>query len=87
MIAGPHLFLSGQIPMDTEGNLVEGSIADKTEASIKNVRAILAEAGSGIDKVFKVSLMSFLFEGWGEVVLREHGRTLLDKQAMMGSAC
>ncbi|KAF2816634.1 YjgF-like protein [Mytilinidion resinicola] len=56
MIAGPHLFLSGQIPADKEGNLVEGSIANKTEACIKNVLAILEEAGSSIEKVFKVTV-------------------------------
>ncbi|KAF2496774.1 YjgF-like protein [Lophium mytilinum] len=56
MIAGPHLFLSGQIPADKEGNLVEGSVADKTEACIKNVLAILEEAGSSIERVFKVTV-------------------------------
>jgi len=55
-VAGPHLFLSGQIPMDKDGNLVEGSVADKTEACIKNILAILEEAGSSMDRVFKVTV-------------------------------
>ncbi|CAD0098326.1 unnamed protein product [Aureobasidium mustum] len=50
---GNHIFVSGQIPADKNGNLVEGSIADKTKASCEGMKAILEEAGSSIDKVIK----------------------------------
>ncbi|RVX71881.1 hypothetical protein B0A52_04280 [Exophiala mesophila] len=50
------VFCAGQIPADKNGNLVEGTIAQKTEACVNNVRAILAEAGSEIGKVVKVSV-------------------------------
>lgn len=52
--AGPHIFVSGQIPADGQGNLVEGSIADKTRASCEGLKAILEEAGSSIGKCVKV---------------------------------
>lgn len=46
--------MSGQIPADAQGNLIEGTIAQKTEACCNNVIAILEEAGSSISRVFKV---------------------------------
>ncbi|KAF2481185.1 Endoribonuclease L-PSP/chorismate mutase-like protein [Neohortaea acidophila] len=56
MIAGPHIFVSGQIPADASGKLVEGSIADKTKASCESVKAILEAAGSSIDRVIKTTV-------------------------------
>lgn len=53
-MAGPHIFVSGQIPADAQGNLVEGSIAEKTKSCCENVMAILEEAGSDISRVVKV---------------------------------
>jgi enamine deaminase RidA (YjgF/YER057c/UK114 family) len=54
---GSHIFVSGQIPADKNGNLVEGSIADKTKASCEGMKAILEEAGSSMSKVIKVRLL------------------------------
>jgi len=58
--AGPHIFVSGQIPADAEGKLTEGSIADKTKACCEGVKNILEEAGSSVAKVVKVRF-SLLF--------------------------
>lgn len=55
IIAGPQIYVSGQIPADKEGNLIEGSIADKTKACCDNIGAILKEAGVGVERVVKVS--------------------------------
>jgi enamine deaminase RidA (YjgF/YER057c/UK114 family) len=55
---GQHIFVSGQIPADKKGNLVQGSIADKTKASCEGMKAILEEAGSSMSKVIKVSSLS-----------------------------
>jgi enamine deaminase RidA (YjgF/YER057c/UK114 family) len=46
--------VSGQIPADTSGTLIEGSIADKTKMCCENIVAILKEAGVGIERVVKV---------------------------------
>ncbi|KAK7894690.1 hypothetical protein LTR67_005429 [Exophiala xenobiotica] len=54
--AAAQVFCAGQIPADSTGKLVEGSIAEKTEQCIKNLKAILTEAGSGIPKVVKVGV-------------------------------
>jgi enamine deaminase RidA (YjgF/YER057c/UK114 family) len=48
------IFVSGQIPGDASGKLVEGSIGDKTAQCCKNIMAILEEAGSDIERVVKV---------------------------------
>ncbi|KAJ4424753.1 hypothetical protein N0V82_000472 [Gnomoniopsis sp. IMI 355080] len=50
------IYCSGQIPLDAEGNFVQGTIQEKTGACIKNLKAVLAAAGSGIEKVVKVNI-------------------------------
>ena len=50
------IYCSGQIPCDAEGNLVEGTIQQKTAACIKNLEAVLEEAGSSISKVVKCNI-------------------------------
>ncbi len=48
------LFISGQIPIDPEaGKVVEGGIREQTEQVLKNIRAILDEAGYSPDDVVK----------------------------------
>ena len=46
----------GQLPADAAGNLVEGSIGDKTKACCENIKAIVEGAGSSVSKIVKVSL-------------------------------
>ncbi|KUI63089.1 Protein mmf1, mitochondrial [Cytospora mali] len=50
------IYCSGQIPCDSQGNLVEGSIQEKTAACIGNLKAVLIAAGSDIEKVVKVNI-------------------------------
>jgi reactive intermediate/imine deaminase len=56
IIAGPQIFVSGQIPADNTGTLIEGSIADKTTQCCENIVGILKEAGVGIERVVKVNV-------------------------------
>ncbi|RDW59306.1 RidA family protein [Aspergillus mulundensis] len=48
------IYLSGQIPADANGTLIQGSMADKTAAIINSTKIILEKAGSGLDQVVKV---------------------------------
>ena len=49
-----HLFISGQIPIDpATGKIVEGGITEQTEQVMKNIGAILAEAGYTFEHVVK----------------------------------
>lgn len=50
------IYCSGQIPADSTGTLVEGTIAQKTEQCFKNIQAILAAAGSSMEKIVKVNV-------------------------------
>jgi reactive intermediate/imine deaminase len=56
IIAGPQIFVSGQIPADKTGALVEGSIADKTKQCCENIKAILAEVNVGIERIVKINV-------------------------------
>ena len=48
------LFISGQVPINPEtGKIVEGGITEQTEQVMKNIDAILTEAGYTFDNVVK----------------------------------
>ena len=56
IIAGDFLYASGQIPINPEtGNVEAVTITEQAEQSMKNVGAILAEAGVSYDKVVKTT--------------------------------
>ena len=51
------LYISGQIPVvSADGSVPEG-IADQTRQSLKNIGAILAEAGMDYDNVVKTTVL------------------------------
>lgn len=55
-IVGNFVFTSGQIPLIPEtGVLVEGGIEEQTRQVFANLKAILEEAGSSLDKVIKTT--------------------------------
>ncbi len=49
------VFTSGQIPVDPATGAIPQGIAAQAEQSCKNVGAILAAAGTGLDKVVKTT--------------------------------
>ncbi|HHU18076.1 MAG: RidA family protein [Anaerovoracaceae bacterium] len=51
------IFTSGQIPLNPEtGDIVGTSIEEQTEQVLKNIKAILEEAGSSMNKVIKTTV-------------------------------
>jgi len=51
------LYISGQIPLDPDnGQLIEGDIQKETHQCMKNLKAILEEAGMGFEQVVKTSI-------------------------------
>ncbi|NHJ31815.1 MAG: RidA family protein [Asgard group archaeon] len=57
IIAGDLIFVSGQIPFDPINNkMVEGSIKDQTEQSLKNVKAVIEAAGATLADVVKCTV-------------------------------
>ena len=54
--AGPFVFVSGQIPLDTQGQLVRGDIVVQTAQVLENIKAILEAAGLGLENVVKTTV-------------------------------
>ena len=55
-ILGNLVITSGQIPIDpATGNLVSGGIEEQTRQVFCNLKAVLEEAGSGLDKIIKTT--------------------------------
>jgi 2-iminobutanoate/2-iminopropanoate deaminase len=51
---GGFVFVSGQIAIEpASGNIIGGTAAEQTERVMENLKAILAAAGTGLDKVVK----------------------------------
>ena len=50
------MLTSGQIPLTTEGTLVEGGIEEQTHQVFRNLQAVLKEAGSSLDRVLKATV-------------------------------
>ena len=57
ILAAGMVFCSGQIPIDPgTGNLIEGDTAAQTRRVILNLKAVLEEAGSSLDRVVKTTV-------------------------------
>jgi 2-iminobutanoate/2-iminopropanoate deaminase len=57
VVTGRLVYTSGQIPIDpVSGLVVTGDIKAQTEMVLKNVKAILEAAGSGLDRVVKTTV-------------------------------
>lgn len=57
IIAGTMIYTSGQLPIDPEtGEMVANDITLQTRMCLKNVKAILEEAGSNMDKIVKTTV-------------------------------
>ncbi|WP_243292579.1 RidA family protein [Bacillus sp. FJAT-47783] len=48
-------FSSGQIPLTSDGTLVEGEIKEQTHQVFENIQAVLEEAGASLESVVKVT--------------------------------
>lgn len=56
IVSNGVVFCSGQVPLDPEtGEIIEGAIAEQTHRVIKNLQAVLEEAGSSLGKVVKTT--------------------------------
>ncbi|MDO9396577.1 MAG: RidA family protein [Herbiconiux sp.] len=53
--AGPTLYIGGQNGVDVEGALLDG-LGAQTEQALRNVLAVLAEAGAGPENVAKLTI-------------------------------
>ena len=54
--AGDFIFVSGQVPMGADGEIVEGNIATQTQQTIENVKSILQSLDLGLEHVVKATV-------------------------------
>lgn len=64
--AGNTLYTSGMLPLDEQGNLVEG-IEAQTNQALKNLQAVLTEAGFTFENVVKSSVFLTNLENFQSV--------------------
>lgn len=56
VVCGEFVFVSGQVPIDTAtGNLISDDFKQQAEQTFENLKAILEEAGSSLDRVIKTT--------------------------------
>jgi 2-iminobutanoate/2-iminopropanoate deaminase len=54
--AGGFVFVSGQLGLKPGDTAISGEIAEQTEQIFANLRAILEEAGTGLDRLVKTTV-------------------------------
>jgi reactive intermediate/imine deaminase len=64
---GQTLYLSGQIGLDSSGNLIPGGIAAETRQTLENIRLTLEKLGSSLEHVVKATVMLADMSEWGEM--------------------
>jgi len=58
VLAGNHLFISGQLPLDVStGKFISEDVAEQTEQALKNMGEILAEAKMNSENVVKTTVL------------------------------
>lgn len=68
IVHGGLVFVSGQLPIDPATRSPRtGPIEEQTELALRNLAAILAASGSGIDRVLKTTVYVSDIELWGRV--------------------
>lgn len=53
--AGDFVYVSGQVPVDDSGSIVEGGIEAETDQVLKNMKAALELAGASMEDVVKTT--------------------------------
>lgn len=65
---GGLVFCSGQVPFDPATmELVSGSIAEETKQCVRNLEAVLTEAGSGLEHIVRTTIYVTNMDDFGEV--------------------
>jgi len=56
IIHGDTVYVAGQVPVDADGNLVDGGITEQTEKVMENLETVLNEAGTSLDDAVKATV-------------------------------
>jgi 2-iminobutanoate/2-iminopropanoate deaminase len=64
---GNFLFVSGQLPIDRDGNVVNGTIAEEVAQALENIRAIMEAAEGSIEDIVQCTIYISDIAHWPEV--------------------
>jgi len=64
---GDLLFISGQLPLDSKGRLVSGTVAAQAQKALSNIRAIVEAAGGTIAHLVQCTIYVSDITHWAEV--------------------
>lgn len=56
IISGNLVFVSGQLPIDTNNEIIASDISSQTKQVMKNIREILDKAGSSFENILKITI-------------------------------
>jgi 2-iminobutanoate/2-iminopropanoate deaminase len=65
--SGNILFMSGQIPLQPDGNLIQGDIREQTQQVMTNMRGVLEAAGLTFDNLVKTTIFLSSMEHFAAV--------------------
>lgn len=54
--AGDMIYISGQVPLGTDGKIIEGNIEAQTKQVMENIKSALALAGATLKDVVKTTI-------------------------------
>ncbi|MFC2027847.1 RidA family protein [Chloroflexota bacterium] len=58
VVCGEFVFVSGQVPINTAtGNLISADFKQQAEQTFENLKIVLEEAGSSMDRVIKTTAL------------------------------
>jgi 2-iminobutanoate/2-iminopropanoate deaminase len=64
---GSLVFVSGQLPIDKDGNVVKGTMAEEAAQALENIAAILEAAQGSIADIVQCTIYISDISLWGEV--------------------
>ena len=65
VIANGMVYTSGQIALTVEGVMLENDVVIQTKQVLKNLQAVLEEAGSGMNQVVKTTIFIHSMDDFG----------------------
>ena len=81
------VYVSGQLPVDLKTREpFAGDIETQTELALRNVEAVLKEAGSDLDHVLQITIYVSDIELWGKVN-ETYARVLGDHRSRAAGRC
>ncbi|MBL7847909.1 MAG: RidA family protein [Cyclobacteriaceae bacterium] len=67
VVENGFVFVSGQLPMDSEGNVLKGTVEEQMLQCLRNIDLILQASGSSISRVVKATVFITDISDWPKV--------------------